>query len=359
MNRYDDNWAGREGTQWRVVLDGADGRTTGRPVQVQLEEDDEEDFFAPVRSWTGKLTLMADAEEARTLMPAGAQEAAATVTGAEMLGGETGEAVPEWCGYVRPETLTQPWPGHAGTATLTLQSRLATAGGRYLDADGGRGFVTLGALLREALLLCGFSDSDAIAWPSRWATAEGEPGLSVLGLRVSHGRFFADNQGGGDTEEGTEVDTADGKERTPFEVMTTADVAGRDGGGDALGGDAEDDAAWLLKDKVKNFAGTLEAPIPYVPKMVRDTALLRDTVTVALPVERAEYAGETADGAAWRAWLSGYRPRLDSLAVSWPERTVTERRGRWSVGITAGAGWTRGGFGPYIGIGLTYSLWSF
>lgn len=153
----------------------------------------------------------------------------------------------------------------------------------------------------------------------------------MLGLRVSCGRFFADNQGGGDTEEGTEVDTADGKERTPFEVMTTADVAGRDGGGDALGGDAEDDAAWLL----------------------------RDTVTVALPVERAEYAGETADGAAWRAWLSGYRPRLDSLAVSWPERTVTERRGRWSVGITAGAGWTRGGFGPYIGVGLTYSLWSF
>ena len=262
MNRYDDNWAGREGTQWRVVLDGADGRTTGRPVQVQLEEDDEEDFFAPVRSWTGKLTLMADAEAARTLMPAGAQEAAtvtgaqeaaATVTGAVTRGGETGAAVPEW--YVRPETLT-------------LQSRLATAGGRSLDADGGRGFVTLGALLREALLLCGFSDSDAIAWPSRWATAEGEPGLSVLGLRVSRGRFFADNQGGGDTEEGTEVDTADGKERTPFEVMTTADVAGRDGGGDALGGDAEDDAAWLLKDKVKNFAGTLEDPIPYVPKMV-------------------------------------------------------------------------------------------
>lgn len=225
MNRYDDNWAGRAGTQWRVALDGGDVRTTGRPVQVQLEEDDDEDFFAPVRSWTGKLTLMADAEAARTLMPAGAQEAAATVTGAETLGGETGDAVTEWRGYVRPETLTQPWPGHAGTATLTLQSRLATAGGRYLDADGGRGFVTLGALLREALLLCGFSDADAIAWPSRWATAEGEPGLSVLGLRVSRGRFFADNQGGGDTEEGTEVDAADGKERTPFEVMTTADVA--------------------------------------------------------------------------------------------------------------------------------------
>lgn len=105
MNRYDDNWAGREGTQWRVVLDGADGRTTGRPVQVQLEEDDDEDFFAPARSWTGKLTLMADAEAARTLMQAGTQEAAATVTGAVTRGGETGAAVPEWRGYVRPETL--------------------------------------------------------------------------------------------------------------------------------------------------------------------------------------------------------------------------------------------------------------
>ncbi len=104
MNRYDDNWAGRAGTQWRVVLDGGDVRTTGRPAQVELEEDDDEDFFAPVRSWTGKLTLMADAEAPRTLMPAGAQEAAA-VTGAETLGGETGEEAPEWRGYVRPETL--------------------------------------------------------------------------------------------------------------------------------------------------------------------------------------------------------------------------------------------------------------
>lgn len=50
------------------------------------------------------------------------------------------------------------------------------------------------------------------------------------------------------------------------------------------------------------------------------SAPARDTVTVALPVERAEYAGATADRAAWRAWLSGYRPRLDSLAVSRPAR---------------------------------------
>ena len=139
-------------------------------------------------------------------------------------------------------------------------------------------------------------------------------------------------------------------------------------GGGPASAPARDTVTITVRDTVRGpsavrIVQAVRAPVrlPLWPGLdtVRDTALLRDTVTVALPVERAEYAGETADGAAWRAWLSGYRPRLDSLAVSWPERTVTERRGRWSVGITAGAGWTRGGFGPYIGVGLTYSLWSF
>lgn len=216
MDIYEESWGGRNGTRWAVRLDGGPETTYARAQGLTLEEDDDEDVLAPVRSWTGRLTVLADsAAAAGRLMPRGAQESAATVTA---------DGAADWRGFVRPETLTQSWPGRRTAATLTLQSRLATAGGKYLDAGKGRGFTTLGELLHECLALCGFSDSDSFAWPTRWQTTEGAGGLSVLRLQASRARFFADNQGGEDAD-GAEVDAADGAEKTPFEVMTTADVA--------------------------------------------------------------------------------------------------------------------------------------
>lgn len=98
----------------------------------------------------------------------------------------------------------------------------------------------------------------------------------------------------------------------------------------------------------------------WLPLATRDTVLrldtlrLRDTVLVVYPREQREYAGED-----WRAWVSGYRPALDSLHVVRRTERVTERPRRWHVGPVVGLGAGRDGFSPYIGVGLTYSLWSF
>lgn len=74
-----------------------------------------------------------------------------------------------------------------------------------------------------------------------------------------------------------------------------------------------------------------------------------DTAAVLVPVERAEYAG---DG--FRAWVSGYRPTLDSISLVRTATTIRPVAPRFSFGIQAGIGLTPAGLQPYLGIGLQY-----
>jgi hypothetical protein len=67
----------------------------------------------------------------------------------------------------------------------------------------------------------------------------------------------------------------------------------------------------------------------------------------------------------YRAVVSGWHPSLDTLMI-WPTTTtITIRekvpipsRSRWGIGIQAGAGATRNGLTPYIGVGVSYNLLS-
>lgn len=83
-----------------------------------------------------------------------------------------------------------------------------------------------------------------------------------------------------------------------------------------------------------------------------------DSVDVAIPVSVKEYRG---DG--YHAWVSGYRPSLDSIHV-FPRHeittiTKTSKPKRWSIGIQAGYGITPAGFQPYLGVGVTCNLFRF
>ena len=95
-----------------------------------------------------------------------------------------------------------------------------------------------------------------------------------------------------------------------------------------------------------------------IRKLVPDTVYLAvaaadsvaaDSVRVIVPQEQKEYQG---DG--YRAWVSGYRPALDSIEI---ERMVLrEKARRWSVGLQAGVGVTPRGVQPYIGVGVTIKI---
>ena len=111
----------------------------------------------------------------------------------------------------------------------------------------------------------------------------------------------------------------------------------------------------------------------YVERTVTDTMLiaLTDTVTVSdtvyvrLPREQKRYADTN-----YVAWVSGYRPRLDSIEVYPSTRYVTktvtkmdDSRKRWGIGIQAGCGVGLTGGKvvgvPYIGVGISYDILTF
>lgn len=91
---------------------------------------------------------------------------------------------------------------------------------------------------------------------------------------------------------------------------------------------------------------------------VTDTVQVADSVQVVLPITQKVYGDST-----YRAYVSGYNPELDSIFVFAPTKYVTtvvkEKPKRWAIGVQAGCGYSRGGISPYVGIGVSYNLYSF
>ena len=85
-----------------------------------------------------------------------------------------------------------------------------------------------------------------------------------------------------------------------------------------------------------------------------------DSVAVTLPAVSRKYVGE-----GYEAYVSGIDPRLDSLRLFSTTKQITThiaapaRNSRWSVGVSAGYAATPRGLQPYVGIGVSYRLFSF
>ena len=101
---------------------------------------------------------------------------------------------------------------------------------------------------------------------------------------------------------------------------------------------------------------TLLLPVP-----VTDTLMLHDTVFVHLPIEQRQY-GDTR----YTAWVSGYRPQLDSIQIYQTTEYITKemkkatKSKRWGIGLQAGYGVSFSNkqiqATPYIGIGISYNI---
>lgn len=78
-----------------------------------------------------------------------------------------------------------------------------------------------------------------------------------------------------------------------------------------------------------------------------------DSVEVELPIEQKVYSDSL-----YKAWVSGFDARLDSIYIYQPTRYITikttEQQSQWSWGVQAGLGITPKGVQPYIGIGATF-----
>ena len=144
--------------------------------------------------------------------------------------------------------------------------------------------------------------------------------------------------------------------------------AARDGCSDTPSYDPGQTRIVVLRDTVK-----IVAPTPVSQRIDEGvTAVLRrahegstptpqsigdDSVGVVVPIVQNVY-----EGADYKAYVSGWQPRLDSLVLNRVETRVTlpspTRREppRFSAGLQAGYGITPRGFQPYIGIGVAIRI---
>lgn len=130
-------------------------------------------------------------------------------------------------------------------------------------------------------------------------------------------------------------------------------------------------------------------PPTIVVKTVRDTIIIRDTITAYKPVPFNVYVVDTLwvpvtvsktdtvwaqlprtakvyQDSTYRAVVSGFRPSLDTISVYQRTKVITVTNNvripppRWSWGVQAGVGVNAGGsVTPYLGIGIQYRLGDF
>lgn len=109
----------------------------------------------------------------------------------------------------------------------------------------------------------------------------------------------------------------------------------------------------------------IDRPVPVIQRVIdtmyvalADTVSVHDTTFVLLPRTQREYQDSL-----YHAWISGYRPQLDSIEVYTPTKfitkTIMEKPKKWHIGVQVGYGVGKEGLSPYVGLGLTYSLIGF
>lgn len=112
-----------------------------------------------------------------------------------------------------------------------------------------------------------------------------------------------------------------------------------------------------LQDSVLNFGKSV--PDDHFEDM--DEKVTPDSADVVVPITQTIYEDST-----YTAYVSGYNASLDSLIFRMPREVITvkeyQKPKRWSIGIQVGYGMTLKGtpqFAPYVGIGVSYNLFSF
>jgi hypothetical protein len=88
--------------------------------------------------------------------------------------------------------------------------------------------------------------------------------------------------------------------------------------------------------------------------------VLKDSVWAVVPITQKTYADST-----YKAWVSGYTPRLDSIAIynktviRTITRTEVEKCGKFGIGVVGGVGFGVTTHKPdvFLGVGFSYRLW--
>lgn len=118
----------------------------------------------------------------------------------------------------------------------------------------------------------------------------------------------------------------------------------------------------ILRDSMVIRYATVTLPVYDTIKIHHADTLFSDSVSVTLPIIQKVYKDST-----YEAWVSGYMPVLDSIRIFQPMTTITNtisnteiryRQKRWGLGVQVGIGAISGKIDPYVGIGVSYNIFS-
>lgn len=107
-------------------------------------------------------------------------------------------------------------------------------------------------------------------------------------------------------------------------------------------------------DKEDNFPDKSEQKSTLISELKT-----QDSVMVQIPITQRVYETDR-----YRAVVSGYQPSLDDLLIYQSSQVVRikDKPKRWGIGVQVGYGMTVKGtpqFAPYIGVGVSYNLFTF
>ena len=84
--------------------------------------------------------------------------------------------------------------------------------------------------------------------------------------------------------------------------------------------------------------------------------LKSDSVKVVIPITQKIFKEK-----GYEAWVSGYKPNLDSIHTFIPTTIITNtpkiKDRRLGLGISAGYGFINKGFSPTVSVGIYYRIW--
>lgn len=110
----------------------------------------------------------------------------------------------------------------------------------------------------------------------------------------------------------------------------------------------------LLRHEVVTLPVVRKADTTHTKVVLHDTVQMHDSIDVEIPITQRRYDGDT-----YRAWVSGFRPNLDSIEVYNTTTTIKQpapKRKRWGLGVQAGYGYGKNGMQPYVGVGVSYNF---
>ena len=118
----------------------------------------------------------------------------------------------------------------------------------------------------------------------------------------------------------------------------------------------------ILRDSLANFGKSVPSTDVKEDNCPNKTGAAEDTpdsVSVQIPITQRVYETDR-----YRAVVSGYQPSLDNLLIYQPSQVVRikDKPKRWGIGVQVGYGITVKGspqFAPYIGVGVSYNLFTF